>query len=153
MQSSLYLSGGADYLILNGGLSQVVTFSPEARVHSLSINITIIDDELYEGDEILCVSLSTSTTNLVDFSPASLTIEENDSETIVLYCITITINYHAIDITIGFNSTTYTVRESDSRVVLCIRVISGEFDDTAIVNVRLNTVSGTADCKQINRHS
>ena len=151
MQSPLYLSGGSDFVI-NSGLSQVVTFSPEARVHSLSINITIVDDDVYEGDEILCVSLSTSTTNLVDFNPASLTIEENDSKTIVLlYCITITINYHAIDITIGFNSTTYTVTERDSRVALCIRVISGEFDDTATVNVRLNTVSGTADCKQINR--
>ena len=43
------------------------------------------------------------------------------------------------------------MRESDSRVALCIGLISGEFDDTATVNVRLNTVSGTADCKQINR--
>ena len=81
MQSPLYLSGGSDFLI-NGGQSQVFTFGPEARVHSFSI--TIVDDDIFETDEMLLVSLSTNTTNFVDFNFAILTIEDDDSKTITI---------------------------------------------------------------------
>lgn len=50
--------------------------------------------------------------------------------------------------TIGFNDTAYTVRESDGSVMLHINLIDGEFDEDATVNVRLNTINGTADSKQ-----
>ena len=81
MQSPLYLSGGSDFVI-NGGQSQVFTFGPEARVHSFSI--TIVDDNIFETDEMLLVSLSTNTTNFVDFDFAILTIEDDDSKTIII---------------------------------------------------------------------
>ena len=53
-------------------------------------------------------------------------------------------------VTIGFNSTTYTVRESDGSVLLQIILQSGIFDEDATVSVRLNTVTvnDSADSKQ-----
>ena len=52
------------------------------------------------------------------------------------------------EVTIGFNSTTYTVRESDGSVLLQISLKNGIFDEDASVTVRLNTVNGSADSKQ-----
>ena len=52
------------------------------------------------------------------------------------------------DVTIGFNSTTYTVRESDGSVLLQISLKNGTFDEDTTVTVRLNTVNGSADSKQ-----
>ena len=59
------------------------------------------------------------------------------------------------EVTIGFNSTTYTVRESDGSVLLQISLKSGIFDEDAIVSVRLNTVTvdDSADCKQSHKCS
>ena len=58
-----------------------------------------------------------------------------------------TINRYTIDVTIGFNSTTYTVRESNGSVLLQIDLLNGEFDNNSAVSVRLNTVDGSAKCK------
>ena len=58
-----------------------------------------------------------------------------------------TINRYTIDVTIGFNSTTYTVRESNGSVLLQIDLLNGEFDDNVAISVRLNTVNGSAKCK------
>ena len=53
-------------------------------------------------------------------------------------------------VTIGFNSTTYTVTESDGSVLLQINLKSGIFDEDANVSVRLNTitVNDSADSEQ-----
>ena len=59
----------------------------------------------------------------------------------------VTINRYTIDVTIGFNSTTYTVRESDGSVLLQIDLLNGEFDNNVAVSVRLNTIDGSAKCK------
>ena len=58
-----------------------------------------------------------------------------------------TINWYTIDVTIGFNSTTYTVREINGSVLLQIDLLNGEFDNNVAVSVRLNTVDGSAKCK------
>ena len=52
------------------------------------------------------------------------------------------------EVTIGFNSTTYTVRESDGSVLLQIGLHNGIFDEDVTVSVRLNTVNGSADSMQ-----
>jgi hypothetical protein len=59
-----------------------------------------------------------------------------------------TIYWYTTDVTIGFNSTTYTVTESEGSVLLQIELINGEFGDSATVNVSLNTINGSANCKQ-----
>ena len=59
-----------------------------------------------------------------------------------------TINRYTIDVTIGFNSTTYTVRESNGSVPLQIDLLNGEFDINVVISVRLNTVNGSAKCKR-----
>jgi hypothetical protein len=74
------LSDGSDFLI-NGG--QSFTFGPEARVHSFSI--AIIDDDIFETDEFLYVSLSTSTTKFVAFDEVTLRIDDNDSKTVIKF--------------------------------------------------------------------
>ena len=57
------------------------------------------------------------------------------------------INRYTIDVTIGFNRTTYTVRESNDSLLLQINLLNGEFDNSVVVSVRLNTVNGSAKCK------
>ena len=57
-----------------------------------------------------------------------------------------TINRYTIDVTIGFDSTTYTVRESNGSVLLQINLLTGEFDNNVAISVRLNTVDGSAKC-------
>ena len=49
-------------------------------------------------------------------------------------------------ITIGFNSTTYTVRESDGSVSLSIGVKEGVLEDITVC-VKLNTINGSANGK------
>ena len=55
--------------------------------------------------------------------------------------------YTMIDVTIGFNSTAYTVRESNGSLLLQIDLLNGEFDNNVAISVRLNTVNGSAKCK------
>ena len=59
----------------------------------------------------------------------------------------VTINRYTIDVTIGFDSTTYIVRESNGSVLLQIDLLNGEFDENVASSVRLNTVNGSAKCK------
>ena len=58
-----------------------------------------------------------------------------------------------IAVTIGFNSTTHTVGESDGNVPLLVSLQSGIFDEDATVNVtvRLNTeaINGSADSSKL----
>ena len=58
-----------------------------------------------------------------------------------------TINRYTIDVTIGFDSTTYNVRESSGSVLLQIDLLNGEFDENVASSVRLSTVNGSAKCK------
>ena len=45
------------------------------------------------------------------------------------------------------------MRENDGSVMLCIDLKNGEFDNNANVNIRLNTVNGSANCKPSHRIS
>ena len=54
--------------------------------------------------------------------------------------------YYSTVLTIGFNSTTYTVKESDGSVPLSIGVIKGALEDVT-VRVKLITISGSANGK------
>ena len=58
-----------------------------------------------------------------------------------------TINRYTIDVTIGFDTTTYNVRESNGSVLLQIDLLNGEFDENVASSVRLSTVNGSAKCK------
>ena len=49
-------------------------------------------------------------------------------------------------VTIGFSSTTYTVRENDGSVSLSIGVMEGVLED-ATIYIRLNTINGSANGK------
>ena len=49
-------------------------------------------------------------------------------------------------VTIGFNSTGYSVHESDGSVLLTVHVLLGEiFGEDVTVHVRLTTLHGTAN--------
>lgn len=58
-----------------------------------------------------------------------------------------------IVITIGFNSTTYTVRESNGSTLLDVSLKSGIFDEYATAAVRFITVNGSADSKPSHKHT
>ena len=55
---------------------------------------------------------------------------------------------YSLAITIGFNRTTYNVRESDGSVSLTIGVMEGELHKDVTIPIKLTTVDGSADGKQ-----
>ena len=133
--------------MINAG--QLLTFDPDVRSNLISINI--VDDDVYEAkSENLLLALSTSTTGVHLSNMAELTIQDNDSKLSACPCIK-AIDFvdnfdYSIVVTIGFNSTTYTVRESDGNVSLSIGLMDGMFGDVS-VNVRLTTINGSAKGK------
>jgi len=64
-----------------------VTFP--AGVTNMSLNITIVDDNILESDEIFHLNISNSLPNHVTLSnmnQSTVTIKDNDSEYIKLWC-------------------------------------------------------------------
>ena len=129
---------------------QFLTFGPDVRSNLISIDIA--DDNVFEAkSENLLVNLSTSTTGVrLSNNIADLTIQDNDSKLSACPCIKAIDSVdnfdYSIVVTIGFDSTTYTVRESDGSVALSIVLMEGMFGDIS-VNVRLNTINGSANGK------
>jgi len=114
---------GSDYVSASGTL----IFDPLERIQTFAIEI--IDDEVYEGDETVNLTLSDPSDDetLGDQATAVLTIAEDDEVPPAG--------------SLQFSAPTYTVDESGSTALITVTRVNGSFD---IVAVDYNTDDGTA---------
>jgi len=114
---------GIDYVSTSGTL----TFLPNVATQTFTIEI--IDDEIYEGDETLVISLDNPSENATLGSPetAVLIIAENDPVPSAG--------------SLQFSAPTYTVDENGAAALITVTRLNGSF---GTVTVDYNTGDGTA---------
>ena len=110
---------GADYTALSSSL----TLSSD--MSRATFMVSIIDDVLFETDELFRVSLSGAPVRVaLNLSSAEITIENDDT------------------VELGFESAVYSVSEGAGEVTVSVRVVSGVLGDDLTLNYA--TVAGTA---------
>lgn len=143
------LSAGSDLEML----SQVLTFSSGALIgDSQCADITILNDNDVECDDVFNVTLTTTDSNVdiaEGYGMATVTIERDaaDGENVTVHIQQVMLSRFDNDfvvITIGLNQSNYFASETVGSVMVCAEIIAMTGTLESDVEVTLTTSDGTA---------
>ena len=122
-------------------------FPSGGESQSSCASVTITDDDLFEGEEMYCLTLESSDPDIIVGSTSftCVLIADDDCMLDILSCIFDGFLYFSA-LTIGLNQSSYSVSEGVF-VGVCVDIVNGTSDIP--VTVIVDTSEGTADGKKV----
>ena len=125
---------GDSQLVFSGGLSE-----------SSCASVTIRDDDLFEGEEMHCLTLQSSDPDIIVGSTflTYVVIADNDRKLCYSSCwVVITFPFEFSALRIGFQQSDYPITEG-SPVEVCVEILEGS--SAVPITLTVNATEGTAE--------